>query len=143
MIIPSKQKSVFSNYSAHQVNDNSENHSLRTHDGKELNDKHEIYRYFSKNSKSYPLYGKSDQDTTAIDTWVNFGKTDIDPHAHVLAEPGDTTAEKIYEHVEALKNAFTTLDKHLLTNFYMATNRVSLADLSIAFAIYPLFTKVF
>jgi elongation factor 1-gamma len=144
MIIPNKQRSILSNYSAHQVNDNSEHHSLRTHDGKDLNDKHDIYRYFAKNAKSgYPLYGKSDQDTAAIDTWINFGKTDIDPHAQVLAEPGDTTAEKIYEHVEAVKTAFTTLDKHLLTNFFLATNRVSLADISVAFAIYPLFTKVF
>jgi len=122
--------------------DNSNHTHLKTHEGQDLNDKHDIYRYFAKYSK-YPLNGKTGEETGAVETWINYSKNEIAPHAHVIANPGDTPAEKIYEHVEALKTAFTTLDKHLLINFFLATNRLSAADLSVALAIYPLFTRVF
>jgi len=69
--------------------------------------------------------------------------TDIEPHVASLVNHEGVPVETVYEKVEAVKSAFEALNKHLLIHFYLASNRVTIADLHVAFTIYPLLTTVF
>jgi elongation factor 1-gamma len=115
--------------------------ALRTAEGGywELN---AIYRHLARSSK-YPLYGKNAHEHSVVDSWVDYAKSDIEPHVAPLANSEGVPVETVYEHVEGVKSAFEALNKHLLTNFYLASNRVTIADLVVVFTIHPLFTNVF
>jgi elongation factor 1-gamma len=113
--------------------------ALKTNSGV-VTDRNEIFKQVALQSHKYPLYGANDEDKAKIDTWLNFANKDICAH-NVCDE--SLTPEAVYERVDLLKTTFDTLNKHLLTNFYIVTNRVTIADLAVVFSLYPLLTNVF
>jgi elongation factor 1-gamma len=105
-----------------------------------------ILRHLARLSPRYPLYGKSVYEASLIDTWMDWVISDIEGpayHIYPLEKLEGKTPEEIHVHVDRIKASLDTLNKHLANNTFLASNRVTIADLSLAFALLPLFTEVF
>jgi len=51
--------------------------------------------------------------------------------------------DAIPKSIEEINKSMISLNNHLLSNMFLATNRVTLADITVAFALIPLFIEVF
>jgi len=119
--------------------------ALQTQDGGfwEVNS---ILRHLARLSPRYPLYGRNVYEASLIDTWMDWITNDIEGpayHIYPLEKLEGKTPEEIHVHVDRLKASFDTLNKHLANNTYLASNRVTIADLSLVFALLPLFSEIF
>lgn len=105
-----------------------------------------ILRHLARLSPRYPLYGKNVYEASLIDTWMDWVISDIEGpayHIYPLEKLEGKTPEEIHIHVDRIKASLETLNKHLGNNTFLASNRVTIADLALAFALLPLFSEVF
>jgi len=105
-----------------------------------------ILRHMARLSPRYPLYGKNMYEASLIDTWMDWVIAEIEGpayHIYPLEKLEGKTPVEIHVHVDRIKASLDTLNKHFANNTYLASNRVTIADLSLVFAILPLFTEIF
>jgi len=85
-------------------------------------------------------------EASLIVTWLDWVISGIEGpayHIYPLEKLEGKTPEEIHVHVDRIKASFDTLNKHFANNTFIASNRVTIADLSLVFAILPLFTEIF
>jgi len=104
-----------------------------------------ILRHLAGLSPRYPLYGKGHEEAAVVDTWMEFAVNEIeDPASNIypLEKLEGKTPEEIHVHVDKIKAALDTLHKHFANNTFVASNRVTIADLDLVFALLPIFTEI-
>lgn len=95
-----------------------------------------IGRYIAALAKNSTLLGSSLEDQALIDQWISYADSEIFAHVRTVmallsghipyTKPGDTFLRgKILQ-------SFETLEKHLADRTYLVTERITLADISVA-----------
>jgi len=113
---------------------------LRTDEGG-IWDLHAIIRFLARVTVHYPLYGQNFYEASLIDTWMDWARTDIESHAEHIYPASKLEGMdpvSIHEVWERVKTSFDALNKHLLNNTFLATRRISIADITVVFSIIPL-----
>jgi len=103
-----------------------------------------IIKTIANKSTLYPLYGRP-SEKAAIDQWIDFSVKNIDAHAtHLYPVEKLTTSppEDVHAALDQLKASLETLNKHFLVNTFVASQRISIADIALAFSLHPLLTEV-
>jgi len=118
--------------------------ALRTPEGG-LWEVNAILRFFGRVSQKYPLYGRSSYEAGLIDTWIDWSRNEIESYATVIfpiSKIQDISPEAVADVIDHLKVSFDVLNKHLLTNMFLASNRINIADLAVTFALIPLLSEI-
>jgi len=104
-----------------------------------------ILKTIANSSSLYPLYGRT-AEKAAVDQWIDYSVRDVDAHATHLYPVDKLTSsppEDVHAALDKLKASLETLNKHFLVNTFVASQRLSIADLALTFSLLPLFTEVF
>jgi len=104
-----------------------------------------IARYVSRLGKN-KLNGSSSFDAATIEQWIDFAVNEIDLPAAVWVLPilgtipnNSTATQKAKGDI---RKALETLNKHMLPRTFLVGNRISLADIVVAFSLYRLYELV-
>jgi elongation factor 1-gamma len=104
-----------------------------------------ISRFLAKQS-NLNLLGESPYEQAVIDQWIDFSYNEVD--LPVLAWLGpiygffpenDTATRRAKDDVRRL---LKILEAHLKDRTYLASERITLADIVVSLSLYPLYTKV-
>jgi len=119
---------------------------LRTPEGA-IFETNAIIRHIGRLSHPYPIYGSNIYEASKIDSWIDWSRNEIEYPTAILTYPiwnfMDPDTETIPNALEETRNLLLSLNKHLLVNTFLVTNKITLADISVAFALLPLFMEVF
>jgi len=103
-----------------------------------------ILRFVARAGKK--LYGSSDYEASLVDQWLDFAQNEIQL-------PGDAWLYPIWEYVpnnaEAtnkaksdIRRVMSVLNGHLATRTFVVGERLSIADIGLVCALYPLYVEV-
>ncbi|KAF0391228.1 EF1G-domain-containing protein [Gigaspora margarita] len=105
-----------------------------------------IAYYVSSCSEKTQLLGKNQKETAKVLSYILFAENEIIPHANTWINPilGITQYNKAAHNqsTEGLKKSLNVLEKILLKKTYLVGERVTLADISVATALYLPFKLV-
>lgn len=117
---------------------------LETEDG-HLFGANAIARYIAKLGKN-KLYGSSALEAANVEQWVDYSVTDIELPGAVWVYPilgiAPNSAAALQKAKGDIRKAMEALNKHLLTRTFLVGQRLSLADVVVAFALYRLYELV-
>ncbi|TDL23562.1 elongation factor 1-gamma [Rickenella mellea] len=107
-----------------------------------------IARYFASLAPNSNLLGTSPKEAALVDQWVSFGDLEIHPHTHYIAQlvyGHMTPYHQSYYNAMAERQirSFGTLEKHLSTRTFLVSERITLADISIASVLQYVFQLTF
>jgi len=104
-----------------------------------------IARYIAALAKNSTLLGSSLDEQALIDQWISFADSEIFAHARTLniivtgqmpyTKPGDVFFR------EKINKNLAVLEAHLATRTYFVTERITLADISVAAVLKSIFEK--
>lgn len=104
-----------------------------------------ILRYVAR--KSQKLYGSNAYENALVDTWLDWTSCTITPALSTWLYPifgyMDNIPEATEKAKEDVKKLLTVLNNYLLTRTYLVGERITAADLSVAFALYTGYKVVF
>jgi elongation factor 1-gamma len=122
--------------------------AFETKDGFCFSETQAIVRYVvahSPNNKDQ-LLGKDIQEQAKVDQWISFSDSEISNHNRALYsaikghvpwfKPADQT------HREALAKSLKQVDDHLATRTFLVNERITLADLNLAYALDATFRNM-
>ncbi|KIK91775.1 hypothetical protein PAXRUDRAFT_830546 [Paxillus rubicundulus Ve08.2h10] len=99
-----------------------------------------IARYLVNLAPNSDLLGTSQEDKARVDQWVHFAETEIGSHSEIINQMlvGVLAYNKALHTTLAERQlrSLKTLDAHLSTRTYAVGERITLADLTIASALY-------
>jgi elongation factor 1-gamma len=119
--------------------------ALRTEQGG-VWDMNNILRHLARVSVCYPLYGENTYEQSVIDTWLEWARMDVEVHANALFPVGklpELDPAFVHSVFDKIKASFDALNKHLLNWTFLATRKLSIADIGVALAILPLLAEFF
>lgn len=103
-----------------------------------------IARYIARVGHSDLLYGRSAFQLAQIDAWLDFAAHHIDlPRDALLVAIPDVRIASLASakaRVHLRRDLLTALEPHLLHHTFIVGERVSLADIVVSMALYPLYT---
>jgi len=102
--------------------------------------------YLARLSKTYPLFGKNEWEAAQIENWICFSRTEIDLPANVWTFPilgiVPNNSQATSRAKGDIRKVLETLNKHLLSRTFLVGERLSVADLVVAFSLCPLYELV-
>ncbi|CAJ0847791.1 12914_t:CDS:10 [Entrophospora sp. SA101] len=105
-----------------------------------------IAYYVATQKEDTQLLGKDKKETAKVINWIFFAENEITPQASTWINPilGISQYNKASHNlaVDSLKNTLSNLDKILLNQTYLVGDRITLADISVATALYLPFKLV-
>jgi len=120
--------------------------TLETKDGC-IFESNAIARYLTRLNDNSKLYGVSPFEMSSIDSWLDFGNTEIRSPSNdiVPALLGQSGYNKPAAEAAKVKlhKVLATLDGYLLSRTYLVGKSVTLADIVVAVQLVPLFRLVF
>lgn len=110
--------------------------SLQTEEGN-IFESHSIMRHIARCEKSgAKLYGNSPYEQSQVDMWLDFAATEIDAHTQpFLMELFFGTTPAGAENLPPLEESLTGLELWLETRTYLVGERMTIADIAVAFAL--------
>ena len=106
-----------------------------------------MIRYFARLSPEMKLYGTNTFESSEIDQWLEFTKSEVEPMANLVLQ---NILGKLHNNQQTFKKAVNNLmrrlqivNDHLTTHTFFLGNRVTLADISFVTALVPLFRLYF
>ncbi|RHZ82847.1 hypothetical protein Glove_103g55 [Diversispora epigaea] len=115
-------------------------------DGCNLNESGAIAYYVSSHKEGTQLLGKDKKETSQVLQYILFSENEITPNANTWINPilGITSYNKSAhsQAVEGLKKSLNVLEKILLKKTYLVGERITLADITVATALYLPFKLV-
>jgi len=104
-----------------------------------------ILRYVAR--KSPKLYGSNAYENALVDTWLDWTSCTVTPALATWVYPifgyMDNVPEATEKAKEDVKKLLTVLNTYLLTRTYLVGERITAADLGVAFALYSAYSVVF
>lgn len=105
-----------------------------------------IARYIASQGQGH-FAGANAWETAQINQWIDFSHTSLFPHLYPLIRAafghGDPIKESEFKtESSALKSAIQLLNTHLQGKTHLVANRVTVADLSVAVQLIPLFQTI-
>jgi len=117
--------------------------SFQTASGAELFETAAIARYVAASAKNATLLGSSPEEEAQIDQWTVFADSELYAYGEIVkvilagkipyTKPADTY---LRDHI---KKALTVIESHLGDRTYLVTERITLADISVASVLKYLF----
>ncbi|KAG8952992.1 hypothetical protein FRC00_006542, partial [Tulasnella sp. 408] len=104
--------------------------------GINLSETFAIARYIAKFAKNYPLMGSTPEEAAQVDQWISFGEAEVFTNVRIINNllngnlPYNKAIDNFYR--ERNTRALKYLESHLATRTFLITERITLADISIA-----------
>ncbi|KAI9459828.1 elongation factor 1-gamma [Russula earlei] len=111
--------------------------TLASKDGFSLFEASAIGRYIASLAPSSTLIGRGAKEAALVDQWVSFVDADISRYNTLILHlvkgtitPYNKPIHTVFQ--DRLASALITVEKHLVTRTYLATERITLADITLA-----------
>lgn len=109
--------------------------ALQTDEGA-IFESNSIMRYIARNEKSgAKLYGASPFESSQVDMWLDFAATEIDAHTLPLLDAFFMGAPVAADALGPLEESLAGLELWLETRTFLVGERMTIADIAIAFAL--------
>ncbi|KAG9038518.1 hypothetical protein FS837_001212 [Tulasnella sp. UAMH 9824] len=117
---------------------------LETPSGLNLSETIAIARYVASLAKNSLLLGSTPEEEAQVDQWVSFGDTEIFANNRIIHGllSGNVPYNKVIDNFYRDRNAraLKFLNSHLATRTYLVSERITLADISVASVLRSLFS---
>ena len=113
---------------------------LETPDG-HIFETNAIMRFLARKASASNLYGKSEFDHAIVDAWLDFSNCELDPlvtHIYGVLFHNKPLPE---DWVASCDTVFASIEQWLETRTFLVAERVSMADICIAFALQIFYRK--
>ncbi|KAG8931975.1 hypothetical protein FRC01_000499 [Tulasnella sp. 417] len=95
-----------------------------------------IARYVASQAKNSLLLGSTPEEEAQVDQWVSFGDTELFANGRIIGGliSGNVPYNKVIDNFYRERNtrALKHLESHLATRTYLVSERITLADISVA-----------
>jgi elongation factor 1-gamma len=119
---------------------------LELQDGTSLFESLAILRYLATKDTKHHLLGRNDWETAQVDQWLAFTGTTLDPPANTWLYPilgyRDFDESLHQWAVAEMKRVFEALNRWFETRTFLVAERLTLADLTLAATLVPLYKAV-
>ncbi|CAG8551313.1 4766_t:CDS:2 [Ambispora gerdemannii] len=115
-------------------------------DGVHLNESGAIAHYLASHKEGTHLLGKDKKETSQVLHYILFAENEITPHVNTWINPilkiASYNKPAHSQAVDSLKKSLEVLEKVLLKKTYLVGERITLADINVATALYQGFKHV-